>query len=101
MIFLLDVPNIRLMLNGKSILELITISSFKEEEDKVTMCSQEYIQILKRGFTCDIELEFYAENEENETQERVQDKITDLVLVHIRRLCVIGQPTKYEYVFYK
>lgn len=79
-----------------------SMQSFNETPEKVILKCAEYVDEFKRGFTCDMQLEFILGNWDNkENNEQCKEYIEDLVLVHINKCFELPRVPQYEYVFYK
>ena len=99
--FLQDIPNISVIINDSPILNIDTVTFYKEDEKTITMSCAEYIPQFKRGFTCDMKLEFSRTNNNQVRQLNIHDDIKNLVLVYINKDAQLGNIIDIKYIFYK
>lgn len=100
--FIKNVPNIKILQNNQYILEIKSVQTFREIQDKVILQCAEEIPMFKRGYICDMECHFQLIDsicQENDG-ERI-DVIKDLVLVYINKDINFDYMPQFEYVFYK
>lgn len=98
----IDVPVKVLVKSNQEQFEITSLQSFDETEDKVTIMCVEYVPQFKRGFVCDLAIEFkICESEDFKTVDHSQYYFSDLVLVYIPKKAETGSFTQFEYIFYK
>lgn len=97
------VPQITVVpLDETPILQIKSMQYLDETEDKVILKCAEYVEELKRGFTCNLISEFnIGDWNIKENNEKRFDETKDLVLVYIKKSWDIGGMPSFEYVFYK
>jgi len=99
-IFIKEVSSISIT-TGDTGFTVELFQGFDETEDKFILTCAEVIDQFKRGFTCDIQINFnlidYGHNDAGVKREVIRD----LVLVHIRKHMEDCNRPEFEYVFYK
>ncbi|MBL4951077.1 hypothetical protein JK635_02330 [Neobacillus sp. YIM B02564] len=88
-------------LNDDPMLQIKSIQYLDETEDRVILKCAEYVEELKRGFTCNLIYEFNIGDRNRENKEKRFEEIKDLVLVYINRTWDVGGIPTWEYVFFK
>jgi putative lipase involved disintegration of autophagic bodies len=101
MIFLKDVPNIKIIKNDKYIMNINTVQKFIENDNKVIMQCAEDIPMFTKGYVCDMECYFNRINDSYEYQDDRINIIKDLVLVYINKNADMESLAQFEYIFYK
>jgi hypothetical protein len=97
-----SVPDVTVVpLDETPILQIKSMQYLDEKEDKVIVQCAEYVEELKRGFTCDLIYEYSIGNENRENKEKRFDDIKDLVLVYINKGWDVEGLPVFEYIFFK
>lgn len=79
-----------------------TMQNYEETEDKIIITCVEYIPQFKRGFVCNMNVEFDIYDTEKNGFTNITDyDFSNLVLVHIYKKAETGSFTQFEYIFYK
>lgn len=96
-------PNITVKSSPSHNFEINTLQYLEEQDDRVYLRCAEYIPLFKRGFTCDLVLEYCVQDTDstNGEKDKNYDYIQDLVLVYVNKEFDLESLTRYEYVFYK
>lgn len=84
--------------------EVDVIYRFVEDEDKVVIATQEFIDEFKRGFICDMKVKFEVLNVEGNVSEEYKYMVTyldDLLLARINKYSSVDGITLFDYVFLK
>ncbi len=84
--------------------EVDVIYRFVEDEDKVVIATQEFIDEFKRGFICDMKVKFEVLNVEGNTSEDYKYMATyldNLLLARINKYSSVDGITLFDYVFLK
>jgi len=84
--------------------EVDVIYRFVEDEDKIVIATQEFIDEFKRGFICDMKVKFEVLNVEGNVSEEYKYMATyldDLLLARINKYSSVDGITLFDYVFLK
>ncbi len=84
--------------------EIKAIYQFVEEDNKVIISSQEFIDEFKRGFICDMKLKFQVLDVEKNVDEEYKYLATyldDLLLIRINKYNSVDGIALFDYVFLK
>lgn len=84
--------------------EVDVIYRFVEDEDKVVIATQEFIDEFNRGFICDMKVKFEVLNVEGNVSEEYKYMATyldDLLLARINKYSSVDGITLFDYVFLK
>ena len=98
----IDVPVKVLFKSDQEQFEITSLQSFDETEDKIVITCVEYVPQFKRGFVCDLAIEFkICESEGFTIVDYKEYHYSDLVLVYTPKKYEMGSYTQFEYIFYK
>jgi hypothetical protein len=79
-----------------------TMQTYEETEDKIIITCVEYVPQFKRGFVCNMSIEFDVyDTEKNGFTNLADYDSSNLVLVYIHKKAEAQNFTEFEYVFYK
>lgn len=98
--FVKEVSSLKIT-SGEEEFEIELFQGFNESEDKFTLTCAEVVDQFKRGFTCDIQINFNLIDYNRVNAGMKQEVIRDLVLVHIKKHMEYCNRPEFEYVFFK
>lgn len=98
----IDVPIRTVIKSNQEQFEITALQSFDETENKVVITCAEYVPQFKRGFVCDLNVDFkICESENFTTIDYREYHYSDLVLVYILKKVEMNSVPQFEYIFYK
>lgn len=99
--FIIRVPKVKVIQNGKVIRQIDTIREYSDDEDRVRLECAEQIPEFKRGYICDLEVIFDVVNEGSVKVGNHTEIIKDVLLVYINKDSGLDSMPTFENVFYR
>jgi hypothetical protein len=94
------VPNVRVTSSNCDFV-IKSMQYLDEDEQTVTLKCAEYINVFKRGFVCDLGLQYSIVNGNEELLGDSLYPIKDLILVYVNKEFELDSFPAYRYIFFK
>ena len=95
------VPLVKVVKGDEVLFTIESMQELDEQDDRVYVKCAEYVDILKRGLTCDLDCSYQICDKYRNVVEENNDVIRDLVLVYVNKYMTIDGYPEFEYVFFK